>query len=320
MIEYENIILNNAQFKNFCEGDINASSFMFISDDEVFLTNFSYCFAKFLLCKSTQNRPCGECDACKRVSLTSFSDLIIYPKRHKTILVEDIKDLIDNVYLAPLEGDNKVFILNNFSSATIQAQNKLLKILEEPPKNTFIVLNVTNESKVLSTIKSRCKKLRLGVLSNEEILLATDITNENVLEIVDGNLTKAINYKEDSDFNFVFSACLKTLLELKDSRTLIKYSSMLSKKKEDIGIVLEILEGFFRDILLIRLGKEDYVKNKMVLQDLVNVSGEYNSSSIDKIIRKIVEVRKSMNFNCNVVYLIDNLLLYILEVKFLCKE
>ena len=63
----------------------------------------------------------------------------------------------------------KVFIFNNFSSANIQSQNKLLKILEEPPKNTFIILNVTNINKVLPTVLSRCKKIRLLPLTKQEI-------------------------------------------------------------------------------------------------------------------------------------------------------
>lgn len=322
MIEYEDIILENEQFKNFCKGDINASSFMFISDDEVFLNNFSYCFAKFLLCLDKTSKPCKKCETCKKVSLLSFSDLVIYPKKHTSILVEDIKDLTNNIYLAPLEGDKKVFILNNFSSATVQAQNKLLKILEEPPANSFIILNVTNENKVLSTIKSRCKKLRLNRLSEKEILLATKSfdENKNVAFLSDGNLTKAINYYNDSNFGEIYNACLKTLTQMKDSRSLVKYSSMLSKKREDINLVLEIFESFFRDILLIRLNKENLVKNKNALASLKLIKDEYTSSCLDKILRKINEIREHLNFNCNVVFLIDNLLLYILEVKFLCKE
>lgn len=322
MIEYEDIILENDQFKNFCKGDINASSFMFISDDEVFLNNFSYCFAKFLFCLDKTTKPCKKCETCKKVSLLSFSDLVIYPKKHTSILVEDIKDLTSNIYLAPLEGDKKVFILNNFSSATVQAQNKLLKILEEPPANSFIILNVTNENKVLSTIKSRCKKLRLNRLSEKEILLATKSfdENKNVAFLSDGNLTKAINYYNDSNFGEIYNACLKTLIQMKDSRSLVKFSSMLSKKREDINLVLEIFESFFRDILLTRLNKENLVKNKIALASLILIKDEYTSSCLDKILRKINEVREHLNFNCNAVFLIDNLLLYILEVKFLCKE
>lgn len=321
MIDFESIILNNSQFKELCKEDINSNSFLFETTDKVFLTNFSYCFAKFLLCEK-ENKPCGICESCKKVSLLSHSDLIIYPQNHKNILVEDIKNLIDNIYLAPLESNKKVFILNNFSSSTIQAQNKLLKILEEPPKNSYIILNVTNTSKVLPTVLSRCKKIRLIPLSDNEIKLAiSNFDNKDkVIDIASGNLTNAISYASDNNFLKIYDDCLKTLQEMKDSKLLIKYSSMLLEKKEDINTILIIFESFFRDILLIRLGRADLIKNKVILNSLKEISFEYTASSVDLIIKKIYDIEKQLEFNCNATFLIDNLLLYILEVKYLCKK
>lgn len=321
MIEFESIILNNSQFKELCREEINSNAFLFETTDKVFLTNFSYCFAKFLLCER-ENKPCGICESCKKVSLLSHSDLIIYPQTHKNILVEDIKNLIDNIYLAPLESNKKVFILNNFSSSTIQAQNKLLKILEEPPKNTYIILNVTNTNKILPTVLSRCKKIRLVPLSDNEISLAiSNFDNKNkIIEIASGNLTNAISYSSDKNFMKIYNNCLKTLQEMSDSKLLIKYSSMLLEKKEDINIILIIFESFFRDILLIRLKKEELTKNKEILNYLKEISSEYTSSSVDLIIKKIYDIEKQLEYNCNATFLVDNLLLYILEVKYLCKK
>ena len=320
MIEYSNIILNNKDYINLIHSDVNASSFMFISEDEVFLRNFSYMFAKFLLCENN-SRPCGNCISCKKVDMLSHSDMILLPKTHKNVLVEDIKTLIENIYLAPLESDRKVFIIDNFSLATTGAQNKLLKILEEPPKNSYIILNVTSESKVLNTIKSRCKKLRLSPLSNKELSQATSINPDSeIFSIAQGNLTKALRYGGDEDFANLYSSCLQTLQDMKDSKQLIKYSSILSKNKEDIDLVLDILESMFNDLLYIRLNKDNFVKNTHILSTLKQISSEYTSSSIDYILKKIIETRKSLDFNCNYTFLIDALLLYILEVKFLCKE
>lgn len=319
MIEFGDLISKNIQYRELISQAQNCASFLFSSPDEVLVTNFSYMFAKFLLC-SGENKPCGVCESCRKIDLLSHSDLIIYPKNHKGILVEDIKNLIDNVYLSPVESDKKVFILNNFSLATIQSQNKLLKILEEPPKNVYIILGVTNESKVLPTIFSRCKKIRLNKLSDEEISLALkDKATDSVIDLATGDLTKALNFSKDTYFVETYKACLDTLKNMKDSKMVLKFSTKLVSKKGEIGTVLTIFESFYRDMLMLRLGQNSLVKNQNIVSDLKTISLDYDADAIDKIIKKLYEVKRAVDFNCNESYLIDNLLLYILEVKYLCK-
>lgn len=321
MIEYQDIILNNIQFKNLIESEQNCNSFLFESPDQIFLTNFCYCFAKFLLC-SSKNKPCNQCQNCQKVTLLSHSDLIIYPKNNKkNILVEDIKDLIDKVYLAPLESDKKVFVLNNFSSATIQAQNKLLKILEEPPKNVYIIIGATNMGKVLPTIVSRCKRTRLTSLSENEIKLALNNCQnaQTILDLSEGQLSKAISYSQDREFMEIYNNVLTTLKEMKDSTQLLKYSSLLSEKKENITTILNIFESFFRDILLIRLQKDRLIKNKHIKETLVALAKDYDADAVDKLLKRLNYINKQLSSNCVATYLLDNFLLYILEVKYLCK-
>ena len=319
MIEFGNLIENNKQYKDLISQKQNCASFLFSSQDEVLVSNFCYMFAKFLLC-SGENKPCGVCESCKKVDLLSHSDLIIYPKNHKGILVDDIKNLIENVYLSPIESDKKVFVLNNFSLATIQSQNKLLKILEEPPKNVYIILGVTNESKVLPTIFSRCKKIRLNKLDDNDIKFALqEKANESVVDLSSGDLTKAIKFSSDSFFLDCYNNCLDTLKNMKDSKMVLNFSAKLVSKKGEIGTVLTILESFYRDMLLIRLRQEQLVKNQNILGDLRVISQDYDADAIDKVIKKLYEVKRAVDFNCNESYLMDNLLLYILEVKYLCK-
>ena len=319
MIEFGELIENNKQYKELITQEQNCASFLFSSPDEVFVTNFSYMFAKFLLCGGGE-KPCKECESCKKADLLSHSDLLIYPKNHKGILVEDVKNIIEKVYLAPIESDKKVFVLNNFSLATVQSQNKLLKILEEPPKNVYFILGVTNESKVLPTIFSRCKKIRLNKLSDEEIVSALgQNATESVLDLASGDLTKAINFASDKNFVECYSACLDTLKNMKDSKSVLNFSTRLVSKKGEIGTVLVVLESFYRDILLIRLKTENLVKNKNILVELRDIAQDYDADAIDKIIKKLYETKRAVDFNCNESYLIDNLLLYILEVKYLCK-
>jgi len=320
MALFEDIIFKNPQFKEFTKAQQIGNSFLFETEDEVLLQNFSLCFAKFLLCTG-KDKPCGECPNCKRVS---HSDVRIYPQNGKNVLVDDVKDLIENIYLTPIESDKKIFIFNSFSSSNLQSQNKLLKILEEPPKNSYIILNVTNTSKILPTIMSRCKKIRLRPLSNGEMLSAFKDENisklENAVEIAQGSLQKANFFLKDEVFADIFKNCLNTILEMKDSRYLLKYSSKLRGQKDNLGLVLEVFESLYRDIMLIKLDKESLMKNKLHLKELLSICEEYDCDSVDKIIRKIFEIKKEKESNCNADMLIDSLLLYILEVKYLCRR
>jgi len=325
MIEYKDLVQNNSQFLDVCSQEINCNSFLFESNDEVYLQNFAYSYAQFLFCTNKQNKPCNNCISCQKVSLLKHADLTIYPKNGKTILVDDVKDLINNVNLTPIESDKKVFVFNNFSQATPQAQNKLLKILEEPPKNTYIILCVTNINTVLATILSRCKKIRLKPLKNEELnsVLNSTISQQNALaelNIAQGNLTKLLNYSSNSMFITTYNNVFKTLLELKDSKKLIKYSCLFNATKTTFEMSLEIFESVFRDIILLRLNKQNLVKNTANLTQLIDVSKDFNCDMADLIIKKIYAIKKQLTFNCNYVLLVDNFLLYVLEVKFLCNK
>jgi DNA polymerase III subunit delta' len=319
MIEYGDIIEKQEQYISLCKGDTNCNSFLFESNDEVYLNNFMFMFAKHLLCPK-DGIPCDQCLACQKVNLLSHSDMRIYPKNGKNILVDDIKDLIENIYLSPVESDKKVFILKNFSNATIQAQNKLLKILEEPPKNAYIILGVSNVSKVLPTVMSRCKKMRLQPLADDvlsKVLIGTNQDKvENIIHIAQGNLSKALDYAKDENFQSVFENCLDTLKNMQNSTQLIAFTTKLSANKDDFLVVLNIFESIFRDILLIRLGKMELLQNKNLLGDITQLAQSFDSDCVDKIVRKLCETKKQMEFNCNQTVLIDELLLYILEVKY----
>jgi DNA polymerase-3 subunit delta' len=323
MIQFEDVVLQNSQFLELTKGDLNANSFLFFSPDEVFLSSFSLCFAKFLLCTGSK-KPCGHCSNCTKMEANTHADVTIYPKNNKNVLVDDVKDMIENIYLTPFDSDKKIFIFNSFSSANVQAQNKLLKILEEPPKNSFIILNVTNDSKILPTVASRCKKVRLAPLSDEEIRLAFKNEDkdkvENILDVAQGSLETSTLFLSKENFSGIVSACIDTICNMKDSRQMLLYSQKLLKEKENFGFILDVFEELYRDILLVKLHKTELVKNKHHLSEFEMVEDEYDCDAVDKILRKIFEIRKEREANCNPELLVDSLLLYILEVKYLCRK
>ena len=107
---------------------------------------------------------------------------------------------------------------------------------------------------------------------------------------------------------------------MRDSKQLIKYSTMLSVSKQVFEMSLEIFESVFRDILMIRLNKLNLIKNNNIYEKLLQIASSLTADAIDLIIKKIYAIKKQLEFNCNYVLLVDNFLLYYLEVKFLCNK
>ena len=297
-------------------------AYMFVSSDQMLLQEFSLMFASLVMCSS--NTPCGECVPCKKIELGSHPDVIILPQEDK-VYVSDVEKLIDESVLVAMEGDKKVYIFNNFSTANQQAQNKLLKTLETPPNNVFIILNVTNETAILPTISSRCKKIRLNTLSCEKIeqaiapLCQQGVDPRTISFISEGSLTRAFNFASNDSFMQNYNLVCDVISNLKNSTTLLPLSHQLNEKKAYFADILEIFESLFRDILMIRLNRKNLVTNQNILSTLEQLAQEYSADAVDLIIKKIYQTKEQVNFNVNPTTLIDSLLLYILEAKHLCK-
>jgi DNA polymerase-3 subunit delta' len=99
-------------------------------------------------------------------------DLKIYPKKDSKLSVADANEIIDDSALKPVEGDKKLYIISDFDTTAPLFQNKLLKILEEPPEGVYFLLGASSLSPILSTIRSRVKLLEIQPFSDEQIISA----------------------------------------------------------------------------------------------------------------------------------------------------
>ncbi|PPI88776.1 DNA polymerase III subunit delta' [Candidatus Pantoea edessiphila] len=136
---------------------------------EILILKLSY----WLLCQERNDlKNCGRCKSCKLMQFNSHPDYykLKVEKREKTIGVDMVRNLIDNLYICAHQSNKKVVWLENINQLTTSANNALLKIIEEPPYNTCFFLNTENISTILPTIRSRCMILRLSTPSEEESL------------------------------------------------------------------------------------------------------------------------------------------------------
>lgn len=316
------ILKQTDDYKRFFE-DISGNfshAYMLVSTDKLLLKHFGNILAHLLMCKKQY---CGSCITCQKIDLGVHPDLIQLPIG-QNVLTEDIKKIIDNSLLIPIESDKKVFIVDNFSSANISAQNKLLKILEEPPCNMVIILLVDNENNVLPTISSRCRKMHLNIVPDTQLrrIIVSSKYNGNIdglVELSGGSLTKAINLTTNPSYVELSNIVFDIIKSLNTSSTVLMQINMLLQKKADINEILQLFEQYYCDILLCRLNKEKLIQNKTKLNDLKKLSVIYNPTMIDLIVKKIYLSRQQLKLNCNQVSILDSLLMYILEVKKKCS-
>ena len=318
-------IFKNSETYKVLSNDINTNMlnncYLLISSDSMKINNFATFVASSLLCKE-KDFPCFNCDACKK-ALNGHIDITVLPNE-KNITVKDANFIVEDSVLSPLEADYKIYILKDFDNATVQAQNKLLKVFEEGPKNAIFILTCSNEGNVLMTILSRCKKIYEQQLTNVELLnlISSEYgSNERVEEvsnISNGNITTAIEYLTNAKKFETFKLSVDVLCDMKTSSQVLEYSYRIQKNKDYFTDFLQAMLFNLSELNMINCGEN--LKNQLNYNRFKEVVKDYNFSAINQISKSVIECMKKMQANCNVVLVIENLLLKILEVKYLCRK
>ena len=292
-------------------------------DDEILLDTIAKLFVMKCECDD-KHSPCMICTKCQKIIDCNALD-VEYFGEEKSILVDDSEKIVEDSFVLPLEFKNKYFVLKDFDKATTQAQNKLLKVIEEPKQFDKFVLLTTNLSAVLSTIKSRCEIFSVPRFNEKELLEVFDYqvgegrkVNFST-EYANGSLTKLNAIYNDEDFEDLFEICKKIVSNMQNSSQVLEYSALVLKYKSKIQMFLEILQSLYKDMLLVKLGKTSFVQNKDFMNGLLVLSNGVNQLAITKILEEIQSINQKLIYNANINGVVDNLLLKILEIKFLCK-
>lgn len=287
-------------------------AYLLLLDDKRNLRSAVKTFAKlFFYCDEPTTQ-----DQARTASLIDgevFSDCLTYPKTDKKFTVAETEDLLEEITLKPIEGGKKLFLIADFSEATAQAQNKLLKVLEEPPENVFFLLGATASYSVLSTVLSRTEKLEIlpfteekvaeclrrtyrdGGASEREISLAAAASAGSVgtaQNVLDGGY-----YKELTDR--AFELCTASVSTLPIS---IKKISDIKYKKE----LLSFIKLIFRDAFLYKasesgelVAKEGYFFLPTEKDKVCAVANNRSLSSLLFAQEALTDAEKELFFNAN---------------------
>lgn len=288
-------------------------AYLFSSDDSS--KNYAFCkiLSMFSMCKN--KNMCLNCDVCKKILNDNSVDLLVYPKSN-AIVVDDIKEIVENAYVLPLENEFKIFILNDFDLANSASQNKFLKTLEEPPQNVIFLLNTTKSDMILNTIKSRCEKIILPKFSTDEFI---ELLKQNNVEIkcsvVENSDNEFGNYISllNSDFEQMLNFCIDMLENMKSSSEILNYSSKILKFK-DLEYFFKAMLSVLMDINVAKIDAKN-ITNKSKEIEICRLCEMFSKKSVDEILKNLINANKELSFNTNVNLVVDCILIDILEEK-----
>lgn len=321
-MEHLDIVKTLGVYKNFEDDFVCgrvSQAYLFVCDDRLTARELVMAVSRLLVCDNENS--CGACGGCVKVNAGTHPDVLVYPKG-KNFMVADAGQIYDNVQVKPMIASRKIFVINDIDLATEQAQNKMLKIVEEPPKNVIFLITCKNESKVLRTIISRVQKKhvdKLGANSIEKIVVSVGEKREIAITNGDGYLGKTIDIDTGEEYVKVYGEMLGIVKNLKISTQIPNFSPILGQNREFFEKGIAILSDFYRDMLMIKLNKLDIVKNVNIIKELESASVEYTPIALLEIIKRFNLARQKFDSNVNLTMLADSVLLDILEVKFLCK-
>ena len=293
-------------------------AYLLVTDDPKNLRAFLKIFAKILFGCEYE-----ETVEQKRISSLIdkdlFTDLLCFPRKDKKFTVAESADLLDEIPLKGVEGDKKVFIVSDFAEATEQAQNKLLKILEEPPENIYFLLGASVSYPVLSTVLSRTEKLEIPPFSQENIKACLSRIYENT-QYTDRQLTLCAAASGGSlggAQSVLLGGYYESLTETAFSLALSTPSTLpvLVKKLPDLNKreLLSLLQTVFRDALVLKLAKTNSIyyqdvspfKNPCVLllstekENTQKVADKYTLNALLKASDALIKAEKQIKFNAN---------------------
>ena len=275
------------------ENNTITHSYMFVGIEGVGKKEFAKEFARGILCDSIKNKPCGECKSCIEFVNSNNPDYyeIELQEDENSIKIDTIRNMQKKVQELPIVSSRKVYIINDSEMMTKEAQNCLLKTLEEPPEFVTIILIVSNENKILNTIKSRCLKIYFNNLSDEELKeyidknLQLSSFSTNMLKACEGSIGKAVKVYNDKE---IYEKLDKIFTNVEEYRLIDVVSKLdiLYKGKDKIHDILEYLNTLFLEKAKDNMKYINYIECIEEVKRNINANCNYDMS-IDKLVFNI---------------------------------
>jgi len=290
--------------KRSIENNRSHHAYLFVGADGVGKRTTAIAFAKGLNCRSSYSDGCDRCDSCRKIENGTHPDVELISPREGglTISIDQIRKLQRRVSYKPLEGNWKVYIIDDAASATEEAANCLLKTLEEPPPQVILILITENIYRLLSTVRSRCQLILFRQIPRnliektlrDQYQVPSDEAR-SLAWLSSGSIGRAVYYLERKTPEF--EERLREIFErggslLEDYGSLFQFSAEISRDRES---TLELLNFLLGD-----LGRK-FVENPSILKQ--------------KKIEIVMETVNLIKRNVNVNLAMDGMLLKLTQTE-----
>lgn len=264
---------------------------------------------------TAQNRyagtnPCGSCKSCRKVQSGNHPDIIIVEPSGPYIKIGQIRALCHTLAMKPLEARLRVVLISDSQAMNSAAGNALLKVLEEPPDRTILMLTARHPSDLFPTILSRCHHIRFNPISRESIvtiLIEKEGVHPDDAEIIatmaNGSLSKAlsmIGLPKKTNWIHQRNWLINEIdsLSLKPVGSLLAFAARLSKNKAMLPEFLEIIQSYLRDLVVCKYCPEKII-NRDLQSKIQNRSQKMTTASLLSQISMVQSAQKDMRTNAN---------------------
>lgn len=282
-------------------------------------------FAQTLQCREKGTEPCMECQSCKQALSGNQPDIIhVTHEKPNTISVEDIREQLNgDIQIKPYSSPYKIYIVDEAEKLSVQAQNALLKTIEEPPAYGVIMLLTTNAGMLLPTIQSRCVKLDLKPVPSSlvkhylmEQLEIPEYRADICVAFSQGNVGKARRLALSDSFSEMLDHALHLVKYISEMEVsdLIEDLKKINTYKMEIGDYLDLLTVWYRDVLMFKATRD---ADSLIFSDELNAIREKAKNSsyegLENIIKALEKAKIRLNANVNFDLAMELLLLTMKE-------
>ncbi len=268
--------------------------------------------------------PCGQCKSCRKITARNHPDVISVQPQNNRIRVARIRELHDVLALKPYEAKYRFVIISDAHHMNVEAANSLLKVLEEPPYQTFLILTAGHLHDLLPTIASRCQHVRFRPISRRTLINC--IQNQAELSELDasllanlakGSLSKARELAASGWLkrrSWILDVITTDPFESKSVNplaALLAFSEKLAQSKEKLLEALEIMQTWFRDLMVFPSSPEK-IMNRDRIHDLKRAARQMNMQATISTYEAIQTALDRIDGNANPRLVLDVMLMYIL--------
>ena len=322
ILGHEQII---AHLQNAIEEDKVSHAYIFNGPEASGKMMLAEAFAMALQCEGEGKRPCLECRSCRQAADHNQPDIIyVSHEKPNTIGVDDIRTQINNdIDIKPYSSRYKVYIVDEAQKMNQQAQNALLKTIEEPPAYAIILLLTTNADSFLQTILSRCITLNLMAVKEDKIkeylmkhYQIPDYQADICAAFSQGNVGKAIQLASSEEFGELKASVLQLMKRLEDIDLYEMTGAVkqIAEYKLSVNDYFDLMMIWFRDVLYLKATNDvDGLIFKDEVYDIKKQAAKRSYQGIETILEALEKAKIRLNANVNFDLVIELLLLTIKE-------